>query len=74
MTELRTLRKRAQLTQEDLGAAVGVSRQTVINWESGNAWPSTALLPKIARTLGCTIDELFAEEQPQVKHNMEVTA
>ena len=59
MTAVRTLRQRAGISMQELADAAGVSRQAVSSWEIEDAWPSSELLPAIARALGCTIDELF---------------
>jgi transcriptional regulator with XRE-family HTH domain len=50
------------MTQQQLADVMGVKRTTVSMWESGASLPSADKLPKLARVLGCTIDELFAEE------------
>jgi transcriptional regulator with XRE-family HTH domain len=54
---------------------VGVTRAAVCLWESGKRWPSSEDLPRIAKTLGCSIDDLFREETAaQDEINMEGTA
>ena len=55
-------RKAAGFTQNDLAEALGVGQSTVAMWETGQAYPRAALLPKIAQVLGCTVDELLAEQ------------
>lgn len=59
--QIAALRKRAGMTQEELGRAVGVSTQAVSRWECGGA-PDVSLLPTIADRLGVTIDTLFGRE------------
>lgn len=59
MPAIKYYRSRAGLKQEDLAAAIDVSRQLVSMWECGKAVPSTLLLPRIAAALDCTIDNLF---------------
>lgn len=56
--QISNFRKKAGLTQEELGEAVGISGQAVSRWECGGA-PDITLLPAIADTLGVTIDALF---------------
>ncbi len=56
---LKPLRVAAQKTQQELADTISVERATVAMWETGRSWPSAALLPVIADTLGCTIDALF---------------
>lgn len=38
---LQKLRKSKNLSQEDLASKLGISRQAVSKWESGNAYPET---------------------------------
>jgi putative transcriptional regulator len=52
-------RQRANVTQEALGAAVGVTRQTIIAIERGNYTPSVLLAIKLARYFGMRVEELF---------------
>lgn len=61
MKAIKELRRQAKLSQEELAAAVGVSRQAVISWEQG-VWPSAELVPRIAAALGCQVGDLFAPE------------
>lgn len=56
------LRKKNNLTQEELANILGVSPQAVSKWENDAACPDIALLPKIAEIFGVTIDELMNEQ------------
>ena len=49
------------MTQEALGAAVGVTMQAVSKWENGGL-PDATLFPAIAKTLGVSIDALFGQD------------
>ena len=53
------LRAKAQVTQEDLATAVGVSRQTIIALERGNYTPSILLALKIADFFKIPAEKLF---------------
>ncbi len=57
---IKDRRTRANLTQEDLAAAMGVSRQTIISIERGKYIPSLPLALKLARFFKCSTDELFS--------------
>jgi putative transcriptional regulator len=46
-------------SQAELGAALGVSRQTVISIESGRYLPSLPLAFRIARFFDVTVDKMF---------------
>jgi putative transcriptional regulator len=50
---------RAQMTQVELAAACGVTRQTIIALEAGKYSPSLELAFRISRALGRTLDEVF---------------
>lgn len=56
---LSILRRRAGYTQETLAEALGVSRQAVGKWESGQALPEAATLLTLADLLGCSLDDLM---------------
>ena len=51
------------ITQQDLAAAVGVSRQTINSIESGKYVPSTVLALKIARYFGKPADSIFSLDE-----------
>ncbi len=53
------LRAVAEMTQEDLGKAVGVTRQTIIAIEKGNYTPSVTLALKLATFFKKNVDDIF---------------
>ena len=52
-------RKARGLSQEELAARLGVSRQAVSKWESGTADPSTSNLLALAKLFGVSAEELL---------------
>ena len=58
-------RKKAKLSQEELAARVGVSRQAVSKWELGDATPELDKLVALARAFGVTTDELLSPDEPE---------
>ena len=56
------LRKIKGFTQETFATEVGVSRQSVYKWESGQSYPEVEKLLKIARTFGVTVDDMLNDE------------
>jgi transcriptional regulator with XRE-family HTH domain len=55
----RALRDAVNLTQDGLAEKLGVDRSTVAKWETGDALPRAAMLPRLASILGCSMDDLF---------------
>ena len=55
---IQMTRLAAGFTQEQLAAAVGVSRQTVAKWESSETSPDLEHAAALADALGCTVDAL----------------
>lgn len=58
-SEVRELRQGMRLSQEALGKAVGVSRQTINAIETGRYDPSLRLAVHLARYFGRTVEEVF---------------
>jgi len=56
---VREQRTQRGLSQAELAAALGVSRQTVISIENGRYLPSLPLAFRIARFFDLTVDKIF---------------
>lgn len=75
--KLQELRKQKGLTQEELAAALFVSRTAISKWESGRGYPSLASLKEIAKFFSISVDHLLsysevlniAEEDTRKKTN-----
>ena len=63
--QIAKYRKERHLTQEQLGAAVGVTNRTVSKWEVCVSSPGVDLVPSIASALGITLDQLFGIEKTE---------
>ena len=61
--KLQQLRKQKNLTQEELAAALFVSRPAVSKWESGRGYPNIDSLKAIAKFYSVTVDELLSGEE-----------
>ena len=59
LSQLKTLRTQAGLTQADLAERVGVTRKTINTVENGVFIPSTVLALKLARALSTTVEGIF---------------
>jgi len=57
------LRKEKGLTQEELSQMMEVSAQAVSKWENDQTCPDIASLPKLAKILGVTVDELLSGKE-----------
>ena len=55
---INRLRKLHQMTQEDIAEAVGVSRQAVAKWESGETIPDLEKCRLLAELFGVSLDDL----------------
>lgn len=64
---IKTLRKAARLTQTQLATKLGLSQNSLSQWETEVVLPRTRDLPQLAEVLGCTIDELFEDPNEEVK-------
>ena len=56
---LQEIRKSAGFTQKELSESAEVSRKSINAIENGIYVPSTVLALKIAKTLGCSVEDLF---------------
>ncbi|MDD7390445.1 MAG: helix-turn-helix transcriptional regulator [Lachnospiraceae bacterium] len=61
--KLQELRKNRGLTQEELAAALFVSRTAISKWESGRGYPSIDSLKEISKFFSVTIDDLLSGEK-----------
>ena len=59
---IRLYRKKARISQQDLGDKLGVTRNTVVNWEGGKYRPDIDLLLPLCDVFGITLYELFGTE------------
>ena len=63
---IKELRRSATLTQTQLADEMGVAQNCVSGWETEVALPRTRQLPDLARVLGCSIDDLFIQDDCQL--------
>ena len=57
--KLEEIRKSVGMTQLELSESANVSRKSINAIENGIYVPSTVLALKIAKTLGCKVEDLF---------------
>jgi len=63
--KIKDFRELAGITQEDLGQFIGVRRQTIAAWETGETIPGTLQLFKIAEYLNVPVALLLGEQPAQ---------
>lgn len=56
---IASVRKQRHLKQVDLGAAIGVTDQTISNWEVGLRTPRSDLLYRLCVELNCSADYIL---------------
>lgn len=60
---IRVLRQKAGMTQEQLAKKMNVDQTAVSRWETSDTKPLKKYRKKLARVLGCTVDELMREAE-----------
>lgn len=60
------LRRKNGLSQENLGEKIGVTRQTISNWELGETTPNITELKQLSKELNISIDELVDNDLKDV--------
>lgn len=62
-TKIKNARIDAQLTQEQVAEALGVSRQTMSNWENGKTYPDIVSVIKMSDLYAISLDHLLKEKE-----------
>ena len=66
--KLKTKRTAAGLSQEALAEKIGVSRQTISNWENNRSYPDIGSILKLSDLYDVSLDELLKEDQKMRQH------
>ena len=66
MKNIKRLRQRKGLTQEELGSKLHVTRQAVSNWETGKNQPDIEILKSLAEILEVDVNELLYAPKPDM--------
>ena len=61
-TIIRKARNEAKLSQEQAAEALGVSRQTISNWENGKSYPDIISVIRMSDLYSVSLDHLLKEE------------
>ena len=66
MNTIIKLREKNKMTQIELAQKLNITQGAVSQWETGETKPKAEILPRLAKALGCTIDDLFKEAENEV--------
>ena len=72
-TKLSQARIGAKLTQEQVAAALGVSRQTISNWETGKTYPDIVSVIKLSDLYEVSLDHLLKGKADYMNYLSEST-
>lgn len=64
--KIRELRNLRSISQVELASALGVTKQSVSNWENDNIQPSIEMLIKLANFFGVSTDYLLGIDDREV--------
>lgn len=59
---IKNARNQTGMTQEQAAEALGVSRQTISNWETGKSYPDVVSVIRMSDLYGVSLDHLLKEE------------
>lgn len=59
MNSFKNMRKRQNLTLENVAKKVGVSHVAVLKWENGVNAPNAKYLPKLASLFHCSVTDIL---------------
>jgi len=68
--KLKAARIKADLTQETVAKQIGVSRQSLSNWENDRTYPDLASVLKLSDLYGLSLDDLLREDM-ELRRRME---
>jgi len=69
---LRSIRNKKNISQQDVSDFLGVDRKTYMSWENGTADIKSSFIPKLAEFLQVEIKDLFQEKSKNIvihQHN-----
>lgn len=68
-TKIKEARIAAQLTQEQVAESLGVSRQTMSNWENNKTYPDIVNVIKMSDLYAVSLDHLLKEKEEEPMSN-----
>lgn len=72
-SRLKNARTEMGLTQEKVAEEIGVSRQSISNWENNRSYPDIVSVIKLSDLYSVSLDELLKEDKNMIRHLDEST-
>lgn len=72
-SRLKNARNEQGLTQEQVAEELGVSRQSISNWENNRAYPDIISVIRMSDLYSVSLDELLKEDKKMIEHLAEST-
>ncbi len=66
--KIKMIREAFDLTQEQLGTELHLTRQTISNWENGKSYPGITDIVAISSKYNVSLDELMKEDIELIQH------
>lgn len=63
VNNIKNIRNRQNMSAEHVARELGVTRQTVMNWESGKTEPGVSHIRAMCTLFGVTAEELLKEDE-----------
>jgi len=67
---IRGYRKKCKLTQQELAVLLGVTKQTVMRWETGRRVPDVLTVGAMAVIFGCSVDDILQQSPPMLSNDV----
>jgi transcriptional regulator with XRE-family HTH domain len=65
---LKQKRTSLKLTQDEVAEQLGITRQTISNWENGRSYPDIERMVHLSEIYQLSLDELLKNDQKLVTH------
>lgn len=72
-SKLKSTRVKMGMTQEKVADEIGVSRQTISNWENNRSFPDIVSVISLSNLYSVSLDELLKEDKEMIKYLNEST-
>lgn len=70
---IKQRRNELRLTQDEVAEALGITRQTISNWENGRSYPDIERVIRLSEIYQLSLDELLKGDVKMVHHLQENT-